>query len=77
MRVYALCPRRTDSSIVRSRPPRRCGELLGGQPVEALELLLADLNGPQSRQDVMDWIVGRKLLPATARGALVGRLLGP
>lgn len=66
-RVYALCARDgffhravNDSEGLRS--------LLMNQPLDALRLLLTDLHGPQRKQDVRDWIVGRRLLSPDAFG---------
>ncbi|MEZ4322507.1 MAG: protein phosphatase 2C domain-containing protein [Myxococcota bacterium] len=65
MRVYALC---TPGGFFDRALNDREGvvEQLAGQPVETLHLLLGDLNGPQSRHDLIDWIVGRELMSAEA-----------
>jgi protein phosphatase len=67
MRVYALCPE--GGFFHRALNDREAlVELLAGQPIEALALLLDDLNGPQSRADLVDWIVGRDLMTQESAG---------
>lgn len=55
-RIYALCLK--DGFFDRAiREPAALADLINGQPVEALHLLLLDLSGPQAREDLLDWIV--------------------
>lgn len=64
-RVYALCS--PDGFFERALRDRlQLAEMLAGRPAEALELLLDDLNGPQDRADLLDWVVGRNLMPMEA-----------
>lgn len=54
-RVYALCEE--DGFFTRAiHHPDKLADLVNGQPVEALQLLLRDLPGPQTRADLVDWI---------------------
>jgi len=63
IRVYAICNKEGffDRAL---KAHDELVELVNGQPVEALRLLLSDLNGSQSRDDLVDWLVGRRLLNA-------------
>ncbi len=67
MRVYALCPEGGffDQAL---NDRESLVELLAGKPIEALSLLLDDLNGPQSKADLVDWIVGRELMTLESAG---------
>ncbi len=61
-RVYARCA--PEGFFARSFHDREAlAELLAVRPTEALALLLSDLNGPQTRSDLLDWIAGLKLIP--------------
>ncbi|MCB9694771.1 MAG: protein phosphatase 2C domain-containing protein [Alphaproteobacteria bacterium] len=61
-RVYAVCaPGGFFERALRDRAA--LVDMIGGRPAEALQLLLEDLNGPQERADLLDWVVGRKLMP--------------
>jgi len=61
IRVYAMCAQ--DGFFHRAMvDAERLQELLQVDPPGALELLLRDLAGPQRRQDLRDWVVGRGLM---------------
>ena len=64
-RVYALCAQ--DGFFHRAMVDAEgLQELLQVDPPQALELLLRDLAGPQRRQDLRDWVVGRALMTERA-----------
>lgn len=61
VRAYMLCPRGGffDRALNSSDALR---ELLQVEPAESLRLLLDELDGPQSRADIRDWVTGLELL---------------
>lgn len=60
-RVYVACDR--DGFFWRAlNEPARLTDWLQAKATDALALLLAELPGPQKREDVQEWIVGRRLL---------------
>jgi len=64
-RVYALCD--NDGFFHRSvRDAAGLESQVQEAPSDALSLLLADLHGPQREQDIRDWLIGRKLVTASA-----------
>lgn len=61
LRVYALC--RPDGFFHRSVHDRAALQaLLTERPADGLQLVLADLHGPQRAQDLAEWLVGRGLM---------------
>jgi protein phosphatase len=64
-RVYARCT--PEGFFERALQDRaRLAELVTTCPVDALELLLADLTVPADRRDITEWLVGRDLIPGDA-----------
>jgi hypothetical protein len=65
VRVYRLC--RPAGFFERALvAPDALREALEIDPVETLHLLLDDLDGPQRKEDLRDWIVERRLVSARA-----------
>jgi serine/threonine protein phosphatase PrpC len=64
-RVYALCNEKGFFHCA-MLDPEKLQEMLLFDPPAALELLLEDLVGPQRRQDLRDWVVGRNLMTERA-----------
>ena len=61
VRIYAICEQ--DGFFDRSmKDPDALCELLIFQPLDALNLLLNDLTGPQTKSSLSEWLVGRKLM---------------
>lgn len=65
VRAYRLC--RPDGFFDRAlRGPDALREALEVDPVGTLHVLLDELDGPQRKEDVRDWVVGRELISARA-----------
>ena len=64
-RVYALCT--NDGFFYQAvHAPRSMANLLQVNPPQAMELLLEDLQGPQRKRDIREWLVSRNLLSERA-----------
>jgi serine/threonine protein phosphatase PrpC len=63
-RVWALCPPGGffDRAL---NAPDELRERMQVDPTGTLQLLLEDLDGPQSKDDVRDWVIGRDLMPVS------------